>query len=1435
MLGAGSRLDLKADTVRSKSHLESISFQSLHSDRYQNSLCPRRLDQSLQENEFNNSWAVSLRHQAAAFDSRLDWQCVCEPGYAGPDCSQLKETDCSNGNDDDNDGLVDCEDDDCCSQAICRENLMCFKSPEPIKVLSNKTLFGPGLRTLSTDSAGGRSFEFFEQVKFLIANESVVSYAKEKAFDKARVAVIRGKVVKATRSSAADMSATDFAESHRQGLVSLRVGVVENAQFGFTLTRDDGCFDLIVNGNEWVTLLFMSNNYIPVKRKVFVRANAINVLDDEIEMQLGSLSGGSPSSATSQSEKELKSASSSTSSFNLQLNSELYKLASSLAKQQEDEKKRNSIYDCLFRNVNSPDRSQFQYLYEPILVENQNFNDTNGINYSRDLLKSFALATSGSFSSQLGDKLTINYNSAHFSPSSSVVKSTISIRLLPDNFFHDEKQQGKLKSVVVQLNIDGQSRREKLTPIAGLNYQFAWNRRNIYNRKIYGFSELDLKVGYEYESKMNRSFGLILKDCVNQYLDLSGQELQQHLDRTKLLHLVNNDYLFERQTIWFERKLFIEGHQLNHHSDIGRWTLGSSNRLDLSNEIVYFGSGWSLPYKLIYPPVVGEPIKLNLVGKSATTTRGDNSGPLAGGHAAGKIMTRGPNSSVFLIYQSKNGANQQSPSFEAQNRENRLIQLDSSGKRRLLDLPLASLTGKFYQQFKVTKRGGGGGAHSNAPRADLFEDNNGPDDNPADSDDIQLIYNNYLSTLYLSSRRAAKIVQVSYASLMVLNKTLAGPPTGGTLALEDEIDIEPLCGFGHQYLSLSAPADSIKPIRASRLLGPHSLTLDEDRQVLYFIDGLSHLMALNLNSNHLAFVTSAPSSSYTNGKSSSSACGPSDLKLANFRDYKPIKMHSLAWSKSDSSLYFVDRNSIFALRQDFSLDLIALAAIGQQSEQLSVLFARVFEKNCFRDQTDQLADQLGLIRSILVDEGDSNLLIVHQWNSMKSNSNKIYGRLYLAKVKLGLRSSSDSFPLKVIDLHSAESAYDPMIWKMFFEAGQQQQTNKKINWIELARKYNEFSSSQLASRGSAAIPFLHLSSGFKSLDAIEINADGSIVVLDFNSDSIKLLAPYSLANDDGANFNLNERHDVNINSRLFVQTKSGANRIQSSSPSSFVNDVANINDFDESRKLRVLMLQNPITRDLMEFHSSSGLQLSLISSSLDTGSSISTKSEFYYQILYYTNARPRTTVNKLSSFDQDSDYVEQQRLLSSNNGDGDDDNEDDENDSDVRELIQRSPIDRSKYDGKSKNPIVRLSKIIDSKGREFEFIRSFIGNKYVIKNVLLNREIFYETRTENHKGLLITLYQPGMDYYMELIYNSLTYLIRDILIKLELTKAQQQRTSADPTQYGKPRAQFSKLHDNMYQFNSNMGQELNKDLLQVRRIVYDRVFNHYCNLFIVNA
>lgn len=121
------------------------------------------------------------------------------------------EVECQSNRDEDEDGLVDCLDPDCCASPQCQGSLQCRSAPDPLEILLRK-------------QPPGTTSSFYDRVKFLVEEHGVQSYATLSSFSPSHVSVIRGQVKSADGSP----------------LISVRVGVSAQPLYGYTFTRDMG-------------------------------------------------------------------------------------------------------------------------------------------------------------------------------------------------------------------------------------------------------------------------------------------------------------------------------------------------------------------------------------------------------------------------------------------------------------------------------------------------------------------------------------------------------------------------------------------------------------------------------------------------------------------------------------------------------------------------------------------------------------------------------------------------------------------------------------------------------------------------------------------------------------------------------------------------------------------------------------------------------------------------------------------------------------------------------------------------------------------------------------------------------------------------------------------------------------------------------------------
>uniref|UniRef100_A0A8C7YU39 Teneurin transmembrane protein 3 n=1 Tax=Oryzias sinensis TaxID=183150 RepID=A0A8C7YU39_9TELE len=178
------------------------------------------------------------------------WHCICQSGWRGAGCHVPMETLCTDGKDNEGDGLADCMDPDCCLQPSCQNQQYCKGSPDPAEVLSQ-----------SPSSLAARSF--FQRIHFLVGPESTHVISGDSPFNKSLVSIIRGQVL----------------TSDGTPLIGVNVTFVHYPDHGYTITRKDGMFDLLANGGASLTLSFERAPFLTQYRTVWVPWNVFYVMD----------------------------------------------------------------------------------------------------------------------------------------------------------------------------------------------------------------------------------------------------------------------------------------------------------------------------------------------------------------------------------------------------------------------------------------------------------------------------------------------------------------------------------------------------------------------------------------------------------------------------------------------------------------------------------------------------------------------------------------------------------------------------------------------------------------------------------------------------------------------------------------------------------------------------------------------------------------------------------------------------------------------------------------------------------------------------------------------------------------------------------------------------------------------------------------------------
>ncbi|KAG9341666.1 hypothetical protein JZ751_018730, partial [Albula glossodonta] len=104
---------------------------------------------------------------------------------------------------------------------------------------------------------------FFDRVRFLVGKASTHVLPGDLPFDSSRASVVRGQV-----------AAVDGTP-----LVGVNISFLQHPEYGFTVSRQDGSFDLVAAGGISVTLVFQRAPFISERRTVWLPWNQFVVLE----------------------------------------------------------------------------------------------------------------------------------------------------------------------------------------------------------------------------------------------------------------------------------------------------------------------------------------------------------------------------------------------------------------------------------------------------------------------------------------------------------------------------------------------------------------------------------------------------------------------------------------------------------------------------------------------------------------------------------------------------------------------------------------------------------------------------------------------------------------------------------------------------------------------------------------------------------------------------------------------------------------------------------------------------------------------------------------------------------------------------------------------------------------------------------------------------
>uniref|UniRef100_A0A674BQX6 Teneurin-2 n=1 Tax=Salmo trutta TaxID=8032 RepID=A0A674BQX6_SALTR len=179
------------------------------------------------------------------------WHCECHTGWRGPGCSVAMEISCADNKDNEGDGLTDCMDPDCCAQSLCLTNPLCLGARDPLQIIQQSQ--SPSLKVRS----------FYDRVKLLVGRDGTHIIPGNNPFNSSLAALIRGQVV-----------TTDGTP-----LVGVNVTFVKYPHYGYTLTRQDGIFDLVANGGVSLALRFERAPFLSQERTVWLPWNRFYAMD----------------------------------------------------------------------------------------------------------------------------------------------------------------------------------------------------------------------------------------------------------------------------------------------------------------------------------------------------------------------------------------------------------------------------------------------------------------------------------------------------------------------------------------------------------------------------------------------------------------------------------------------------------------------------------------------------------------------------------------------------------------------------------------------------------------------------------------------------------------------------------------------------------------------------------------------------------------------------------------------------------------------------------------------------------------------------------------------------------------------------------------------------------------------------------------------------
>ncbi|KRZ14239.1 Teneurin-m [Trichinella zimbabwensis] len=353
-------------------------------------------------------------HGICQRDKSGKWGCICEADFDGPDCRIPLETNCSDGIDNDNDGLTDCEELECClSSSRCSNDSMCQTVANPLAILASK-------------QSSPRHASFFQKVRFIAEKNSVQLYADTNLFNKSRVSVMRGRVV----------------NQYGSPLIGVRITDTSNMLYGFTLSRKDGSFDLLVNGGGSVTLQLTRLPFGSSYKTFPIHWNTVTYVGD-ITLSKNN---------------------------NIQLSSENDQTVMS--------------YECV--------NAHRSHNLKPFILPSWKINP-HGIPGSALPIEHRIVADIGAVEESVRLPST-DVRLVYLSSTTAGYKSLLYLQLLPSIL------PDNIRLVKLMIDVEGTHLEEILSPTRNLTYTFQWDALNVYKQKVYGLTYASVSIGYVYSN-----------------------------------------------------------------------------------------------------------------------------------------------------------------------------------------------------------------------------------------------------------------------------------------------------------------------------------------------------------------------------------------------------------------------------------------------------------------------------------------------------------------------------------------------------------------------------------------------------------------------------------------------------------------------------------------------------------------------------------------------------------------------------------------------------------------------------------------------------------------------------------------------------------------------------------------------------------------------